>query len=409
MQDQTSNERNRIGLYAERITLAVLFGVCSGLTYWTLRLADANIFLSQTPASIVHAATLDPWNANYRADLAKRSDGETSARAWREATRLDPLNSSYWIQRGIQAEFGGDPKSAERFYLKASQVSRLFGPRIALANYYFRQDDEEQFWKWVKAAFEISYGDLSGTFALCWQVTPDAKVILDRALPKDPGILSQFLEFALANGGVDTARPVADALLKCANTASRDSLLDYCERLLAAKRFQAAHQIWLGMMDRNLLATAKPNDLLYNAEFDLLPLQRGFDWKVILNTEVVVAPGGARGEINVTFSGNQPEECEVLSQVVMLKNLASYDFSFAYRSTSQSDTGLNWQIEELEPRVELAQLALPESSDWSPQAMALKGLQTPWARLVLKYQRRLGTVRYEGRVVIRQLRFYEVR
>jgi hypothetical protein len=337
-----------------------------------------------------------------------RSDPKIGDEALRRATELDPLNSAYWIQRGVHAEFRGDLKAAERFYLEASRVSRLFGPRIALMNFYFRQGDQEQFWKWAKAAFAISYGDLDGTFLLCWQMAPDARVILDRALLKDPGILAQFLGFVVRQAGVTAAWPVAEELLGCATAASRDALLDYCEGLLAARRFPAARGIWLGLAHRGLVATPAPGatrNLVYNAALDVVPLQRGFDWKVISNPEVAVAPDSNPGEIAVTFTGKQPEQFEVLSQVVALDGSSAYRFSFEYQTLNLSDSGLAWQIEDLETQHELARLPITESEDWARQEVQLKAPQTPFIRVILQYQRRSGTVRYEGRVRIRRLQF----
>jgi len=349
---------------------------------------------------------LDPWNAGYFAELALHSDPKTGDEALRKATELDPLNSAYWIRRGVRAEFAGDPKAAERLYLEASRVSRLFGPRIMLMNFYFRQGDQAQFWKWAKAAFEMSYGDLDGTFLLCWQMAPDAKAILDRALPKNPAIRAQFLGFVVRQAGVAAARPVADELLTHADAASRVALLDYCEELLAAKRAADAREVWLGLAHSGLVAAmeAGPSkNLIYNAGLAVSPLQRGFDWRMISNPEVAVAPDGNPGEIRMELSGNQPEETEVLSQVVALDDGTSYRFSFVERTSSHSDPGLTWQIEDMETGRELARLPIAESDDWAGQAVQLKAPQTPFIRLVLKYQRRPGTVRFEGQVLIRQL------
>jgi len=404
---QGQAEQVRVPTATYFICIALVLSVCVGLVYWTLRLAYANLVsTSKVPGAIQHATTLDPWNAGYFAELAMHSDPKIGDEALRRATELDPLNSAYWIRRGVRAEFAGNPKAAEWLYLEASRVSRLFGPRIMLMNFYFRQGNQEQFWKWAKAAFEVSYGDLDGTFLLCWQMAPDAKVILDQALPKNPAIRAQFLGFVVRQAGVVAARPVADELLSHATVANRVALLDYCEELLVAKRLADAREIWLGLAHRGLVAAIEagsPKNLVYNAALDASPLQRGFDWRVISNSEVAVAPDGNPGEIGMVLSGNQPEETEVLSQVVALDGSASYRFSLMERTLSHSDPGLTWQIEDVETRRELARLPIGESDDWAGQAVQLKAPQAPFIRLVLKYQRRPGTVRYEGQVLIRQL------
>jgi len=408
LKTQGQAEQIRVPTATYFICSALVLSVSVGLIYWTLRLAYANlVYNSRVPGAIQRATTLDPWNAGYLVELAMRSDPEAGDEALRRATELDPLNGAYWIRRGVRAEFSGNPGAAERLYLEASRVSRLFGPRIMLMNFYFRQGNQPQFWKWAKAAFEMSYGDLDGTFLLCWQMAPDAKAILDRALPKNPAIRAQFLGFVVRQAGVVAARPVADELLSHADAASRVPLLDYCEELLAAKRLADAREIWLGLAHRGLVAAMEAGsskNLVYNAGLAASPLQRGFDWRVISNSEVAVSPDGNPGEIRMELSGNQPEKTEVLSQVVALDGSASYRFSLLQRTLSHSDPGLTWQIEDMETRRELARLPIAESDEWAGQAVQLKAPQTPFIRLVLKYQRRAGTVRYEGQVLIRQLR-----
>jgi hypothetical protein len=410
MQDQTARPGIRAFLYSWCIALTVVF--FGGLVYWTLLLAYGNaVFLGGTPEAIRRATKLDPWNATYWAELATL-DIARSNDAARRAAELDPLNSAYWIQRGILAEFGGDLKSAERYYLEAARVSRLFSPRFALMNFYFRQGRQEQFWKWARPAFDMSYGDLSGAFLLCWNMTPDAEVILNRALPRTPRILSQFLPFVAKQAGVDAARPVADALLRCADSSGRDPLLDYCEGLLLAKRFAAAREIWRGMASRGLLSSlngsmpdgSTAKNVLYDALFDATPLQRGFDWRLISSPDAKVRAGGYRGEIDLTLTGKQPEECDILSQIAELENGSAWRFSLEHRAAGDSDPGLTWEIADLETGAELARLPLKESDDWSPQAVQFDGRKTRFIRVALRYARRPGTVRYEGRVLIRQLR-----
>lgn len=386
---------------------AILLAACIGLIYWTVRLAYASLVSrSRAPGAIQRATQLDPWNASYFAELAARSDRTTGAEALRRATELDPLNSAYWIRRGVSAEFAGDPKAAERFYLQASRVSRLFGPRIMLANFYFRQGEPEDFWKWAHAAFAMSYGDLEGAFVLCWQVAPDAQVILDRALPGNVEVLAQFLGFVIRHAGLEAARPVVAKLLGKAGRNSQGALLNYCDGLLAAKRPEEAYEVWQGLGRRGLTAAAGgggSQNLLYNAGLAATPLACGFDWRVVSTPEVSAAASGKPGEIGITFSGNQAEEGEVLSQVVALRGGASYRFSLAEHTVGSSDPGLTWSVEDADTGRELASLAIAATEDWVSREVQFQAAQDSFVRVVLKYRRKAGTVRYEGQVLMREL------
>jgi hypothetical protein len=371
--------------------------------YWNTRFTYAELMLqSAKPESVALAVKLDPWNATYRERLAKDLEDRTQDPdpELRAATRLDPLNSAWWIRRGIRAELAGDNSTAERFYLEAARVSQLFSPRVTLMNFYFRQDNPEAFLKWARLALEHSYGDLTGTFTLCWQVKPDADWIVQRVIPDDRGVLQQFLQFVTARAGAPAAAPVARRMLAHLDPAGRIALAGYCEALIASGNYPAAWEVWRKLED------ARPaGELLSNTGFAHPSAQNGFDWRIIDTPEAGIVAGDPPGTLAVTFTGKQPETCDLVTQIVSLPAAANYRLSFEYRSEGSSDTGVSWRIEgPLPGNAQIAVAELPGAAEWTSRQLDFRAAGPHFVRAALQYRRAPGTVRFDGRITVRNLR-----
>ncbi len=98
------------------------------------------LFRQDTAISIPAAVALVPFDSTYVARLAAWRPAEKIALLHR-AVELNPFDSESWIQLGFVSEFQQhDRASAERYYLKAAEVNKMFLPKWTLTNFYFRQD-----------------------------------------------------------------------------------------------------------------------------------------------------------------------------------------------------------------------------------------------------------------------------
>src|SRR5438874_1728361 len=150
-----------------RLAALASIAVLSLATYWTIRLALADrLFHAGSADALARAIRLAPGNAQYFAWLAeyREAEGLDPDPALATAARLNRMDSSVIIRRGLRAEFRNDFAGAESFLLEAAAVDKLFDPRAALANFYFRRNRPEPFWRWAREAFAISYGDLTSLF-----------------------------------------------------------------------------------------------------------------------------------------------------------------------------------------------------------------------------------------------------
>lgn len=402
--DTTRTER------AASLAAVALLGCAS---YWTLRLGYTDrLFHTGTLEGAKRAVELAPGNARYRARWAAMlgesgKDPATSISVLQSALACNPRDSSSWIELGLRAEMDKDFAKAESHLLEAARVDRQYDPRWALVNFYFRRGDAEKFWFWAREAAAMSYGDAASLFRLCWRVTQDPDVILDRAIPAQPQVLLRYLNFLLADNHLDAVEAVAAKVVEHAGRADLEVLFASCDRLLDAGRLSGALRIWSGLSQRRLIPHPAPEPdkgrSLTNGDFRELPLSHGFDWRVHPPAGVTFARAQSPPLLRVTFAGRQPERCEILSQLVPVLASAQYRFRFRYwTSNIGPNTGLRWRILDARTGAELVSHS-PHLASERPTQADLPFSTPPGARLarvVLAYQRTLGTTRIEGSICV---------
>jgi len=353
--------------------------------YWSARLAYADLLYSRdTLASAQQAVRLDPGNARYLAWLAEleEHDGNDPVPTLTRAAALNPRDSAIRIRLGLFAEQRGDFASAERELLAAARLDRQFDPRATLANYYFRRGDDTHFWRSIREAFAVSYGDLTPMFDLCWRMTNQPAVVR-AALGPNTRLLDRYLSFLLAQNRLDAAVPIARELAAAARQQDLRLLLAACDRT-----FDLA--TWNALCGRLLpYAPLDPAGgvSLTNPSFNFDPVLHGFDWRIPASPEISVARADSPHALRIALSGRQPESCELVYQYLPLVPHRRYRFRF---QTDARDPGLFWQI--LDTRSPIARPDFVfESSDAS------------LARLALIYRRPTGSVRLEGSITLRDL------
>ncbi|MBI4874384.1 MAG: hypothetical protein HY822_07115 [Acidobacteria bacterium] len=365
--------------------------------WWSVRLACADLASrANTVESLARAVALDPGNAAYRAWQAEleEHEGRDPTPALTAAAALNPRDSAVWIRLGLQAELQGDYPRAERHLLEAARVDRLSTPRATLLHYYFRRGDWERFWHWSRPAFEMSYGDRTPLFQLCWRATEDAALILGRAIPPQPEILAQYLRFLLDQGRLDAAAAVAQAVSSKAGPAETPLLLAYCDRLLEQGQAAPALEFWNTLCDRKLLPypplDPQNGPLPTNGDFSASPLRQGFDWRVAALPEVSIVRLDSPPALKFTLSGKQPERCDLLWQYIPLLPRRSYRLRFRYRTAGLApDSGIRWRL------IDAATPPLA-SEDWRDAELLFPSRDARLARLALSVEREPGSTRPEG-------------
>lgn len=379
--------------YAQRSLAILALLALAVAAWWSIRLARADqAFRRRSPAEVARAIELTPENTGYLATLALQAaySGQDANPLWEEMAALNPRASAPRIRLGLAAELRGDNAGAERWLREAFAVDRQFETRWTLANFSFRQGRTDEFWKWMRSALEMSYGDRSAAFDLCWQMTGEAREILDRGIPDRREVVASYLAYVL-----NRRKPgaIAGAARRLAAMRVADDLpLLYAaiDNLLQAGQAGEAAGLW------QALGNPPPQGITH-PDFEEPRTGHGFDWRIAETPGVTHLPLDAPAAHRIRFNGQQPESCELLRQVVGgLRAGAAYTLHWNARTQGiASPTGLEWHIADRTGPV-------MSGEDWTAGQMVFTA-PSDHATLVLAYRRPEGQVRTQGQVDLRQI------
>jgi len=385
--------------------------------FWSIRLARADYDSAQSDPSIVaRACQLAPGSANYwlRASALREIDQPDDPAVDGGVARALELNPRYteaWMARALRDEAHGRFAEAERDYLRAARSDRMYKPAWALANFYLRRENTEEFWFYARKCLEVveprklepaSY-DPAPVFDLAWRVTQDAGEIRRKLLPQRHFILVDYLEYLGQRNLVDAGVDVAMDLARDADSNDNLDLLNFCERLINLGRDKRAMELWNAMANRGTVRSERLDPergrSLTNADLKR-PFERlGFDWRLPQADGVLQNHFPDTGEVRFEFSGDQPEGVLVLYQSIPVVAGGAYRLSFRYRTPGMDHAdGLAWQVWDYAgERTVPVTGQLTAHQEWV-QGEARFTLPVPLSivRLGLFYQRASGSTRIHG-------------
>jgi hypothetical protein len=388
--------------YASRALGIAVLTVMAAAAWFSVRLARAEAqFRKGTPEGVARAVKLAPRDTTYLSLRALQVDydGGDDRPLLERMVALNPLSSAPRIRLGLDAEARGDNATAERWLLDAARVDRQFEPRWTLANFYFRRQQTAAFWKWMRAALEVSYGDRRPAFELCWRVSSSPGEILSRAIPQRREVIAAYLSYLLGEHRTAAAAPVARQLASWHDPDDRPLLYGATDALLDAAQGDAvqgdaAAGLWTALGFPPPEGVTAPDFAASGA--DKGRTGHGFSWRLLDVPGVTHVPLDAPPAHRIQFNGQQPESCELLRQFVRLHAGAHYLLRWESRTSGfDSQTGLTWTIAG-QPA------ALRASGDWL-QGQAEFTPRSDLDVLALRYQRPIGEVRAEGYVDLRHV------
>ncbi|MGC9950111.1 MAG: hypothetical protein ABSF64_27415 [Bryobacteraceae bacterium] len=401
----------RAARFAAVAAITAIFVV---MCVWSVRMALADYwFRQETLPGTRQALFLEPDSADYYVRLAaivQEGNSVASTQALHRAAGLNPWDSQSWIELGLRAEAAGDLLGAERNLLRAASVDKQYLPKWSLVNYYFRRGDAEKFWFWAREATGMAYGDLTPLFTLCWKVTSDGALIEQRLDIPNANVEANYLTYLAGQNRIESMTRAATRLLAWNREADAPVLVAACDRLIADDRADHAIQVWNKLADLRRIPygvlVPSSGRSLTNGDFKIWPKSEGFDWRLPgaggVTTLLEEHPAGLR----ISFSGRQPETCDVLTQVLPVMETSSYELGFLYRTNGiAAQTGLGWRITDLNGSKIFAQgESLASESEREEKLPFRTPVGIRLARLTLGYQRAPGTTRIEGYIVLRELR-----
>jgi hypothetical protein len=367
--------------YVSRVAGVAALGALGIAMWFSVVLARADFYFRA--GDVQRAVEIAPRNTEYLALRALQLDydGADSRALTEKIAALNPEASAPRIRMGLAAEVSGDWADAERWLLEAASVDHQFEPRWTLANFYFRADRKDEFWKWMRAGLEVSYGDRTPAYDLCWRVRSDGGEILRRAIPDRHEVVGSYLVYVLEKKKdiVDVARRLA-AFHEIADVPL---LLGACDQLIEA-RDPGALEVW------TLAGLAAPQGV-FNGDFATAPVTHGFDWRAIESAGVT--------QVNqrIALSGQQSESCVLLRQMLSVAVGKRYRLSWESRTSGiKTPSGIEWRIGG-------GRAMLASSEDWAAGELAVT-LPDTFSALELVYQRPVGESRAEGYIELRHVR-----
>jgi tetratricopeptide (TPR) repeat protein len=379
--------------YVSRILAVAALVVLAVATVYSIRLALADAaFRKRTPQSVARALEILPDHAGYLLFRAQQLDydGEDSTPLLERAARLNPLSSALRIRLGLAAEARGDFSGAEKWLLDAAHVDRQFEPRWTLANLYFRRERASDFWKWMRAALEISHGDRRLAFDLCWRMSQNAEEVLAQAIPDRHEVLAAYLYYVMDQRH-EAVGPVALKLAQLHDRSDVTELETACDLLINDGKIADASELWRQMGHAQ-------TGLIGNGDFATKPSGHGFDWRPSPAEGLAYVP--LSGSYRILFSGKQPENTELLRHFATLQPGKAYSLHWEARTQGFGlPSGIEWNAGATRAALEPAQ-------DWRAGSMDFKA-EAALMPITLAYHRPTGQARAEGSVEIRAVSLVE--
>ena len=274
---------------------------------------------------------LDAYN-ELRAAANNPANAEPVLRA---ALAKNPWDTRSYIGLSVQAEMRGDARTAESLLHVAAAHDIGREPRWALANFYFRQGNQQGFLEWTNSYRAVTHEHEDGLFRMVAASVADAHALRE-ALPH-----LGCDEMGTAVDVMRAAEEPADELIQsmsdtCKDASSRAALSALVSDYILEDKPARAAQIWRGMGERSTLA---------NADFHASVTGQGFDWRINQSPDVSVRQRADGLEFDMR--DGVADGTVLLFQPVMLEPGAGYRLAMSAAGDQTVKGAFRWELVEL--------------------------------------------------------------
>ena len=294
--------------------------------------------------SLRAATRLDPGNALYRHRLGRyydlvARDPEAAIAQYQAAVRLNPHDAHYWLELADAYQVLGDLNSQTHAIEQAVQ-SDPTTPDVAweAANLYLVQGQNEKAFREFHVVLDGAGYMVVQVLNLCWRVTPDADVLLQKVLPPNSSYYLAFLDLLMSKQDTEAAAKVWDSLVHLHQPFQLPRVFDYVRYLLLHKEGDEAKLVWreaTSLLGLNAYLPSS-NNLIVNGDFSLDVLNGGFDWQyrkqpsVALTLDTSDFHAGHRS-LSIVFDGPGVDEAGIF-QIIAVQPNTTYEFSAYYKN-----------------------------------------------------------------------------
>src|SRR5262249_5781113 len=148
---------------------------------------------------------------------------------------------------------------------------------------------------------------------------------------------ADYLNHLLNDGRTDLIMPAARKVLEGGRESDVALLMSACDRLLAKANAPDALEIWNGLTRAQSIpfTVLDPTrgSILTDSRFEATSIASGFAWKMPAAAGVTASVEDPGGGLRITFSGSEPEQCEVLAQVIPVEGQTDYELKWLFRTS----------------------------------------------------------------------------
>ncbi|MEQ1946437.1 MAG: hypothetical protein ABL995_04575 [Bryobacteraceae bacterium] len=351
--------------------------------------------MPQAAAAVGDADQLERWAEFLRA----QNKPEGAHQALVLASRFNPHSANAWAGLGFEAARAGHLAEARADFDHAFAVDHQYQPAWTLANFCFRQNDAECFWRAAKRAAQVAAPDTaSSEFAPLLRLA-DARAlspieVLHR-LDGGARIERAYLDQLIGARRLPDAVVVAKRMAASGRAEDAARLDDFVNRLIDAGTWKGAPDISAGVAIWNALRRFAPLDpehgvSLTNGGFSTQPGNTGFDWRVPRGGGV--AASWKPGEIFLrasedAFAPPKTRAFDLLTQMLPLA-AGRYRLSAEYRTDAAGTPArlpqFRWETDGAKSQ------ALEASSEWREAHFEFRAAVPAYYRLRLRCLREPG-------------------
>src|SRR2546427_634312 len=284
-------------------------------------------FSTPSTGRLILTLDSDDPQLQYRLwQVYKDTDPAESVRRLRRATELSPYSRFYWDELASACESRGDIQCADRAterLLKLCPMAPYY--HQIRAQSYLRKNQVGESLAQFRRLLE-----LDPTYAaVAWgslqpALKPDVifeKLMADSA---DSQTKVGYVDFLSAQGDNDAAWRIWRLVAAGSRPFPFPSAQPYIERLIELGRIDEAARVWQDLERLGIVARPSADErdnLVFNGDFEQLPLNAGFDWRTGPLPYLAVdfaAPGAYHGAhcLRVDFTVGRNNEYEPVYQVV---------------------------------------------------------------------------------------------
>ena len=315
--------------------------------------------------TLQRAVALDPANPELHhrlgmilSDSLAETDRAEGLKHLRRATALNPYAARYWSDLAWVCELGDDMACATQGVKQAVKLSPMT-PQVhwVAANTYLRARQDDAALAEFRRLLELDPSYAPATFHLCLGSLGDPQLILQKVLPpgKDPRLKLAYLNFLSTNELADQAHEVWVQAVATGTPFPLPMATPYIEHLLELGRAEEAQSAWRDLEKLGVIsnpATDDEGNLVFNGDFEQMPLNTGFDWRYSPGNFIALDfsdPTAHSGKVclRIEFTVSRNEEYTPLYQLVPVAPNQAYLLTAYVRSQEiTSDSGPRLQVQD---------------------------------------------------------------